>query len=94
MDLGSLGLYYASRPSARVVSDLPLTHRCESAAAATASRQKCTATVRLTADEHVVALWPRVRTGKQSIEVAARTPDGGIQVLLLARDIPVDWPTP
>jgi hypothetical protein len=32
--------------------------------------------------------------GLTSIEVAARRTDGGIEVLLFAKDIPPAWPTP
>ena len=29
-----------------------------------------------------------------SIEVSARKPDGGTDILLFAKDLPTDWPTP
>jgi Cu/Ag efflux protein CusF len=35
-----------------------------------------------------------VRPGIRSIEVSARLPTGVTQVLLFAKDIPLDWPTP
>ncbi|MBZ5676504.1 MAG: hypothetical protein LAP61_19885 [Acidobacteriia bacterium] len=49
---------------------------------------------RLDADTYVVALRPDIQPGVKSIEVSARKPDGGTEVLLFAKDIPVDWPTP
>jgi hypothetical protein len=49
---------------------------------------------RLAEDTYVVALRPDIQPGVKSIEVSAREPDGGTEVLLFARDIPVDWPTP
>jgi hypothetical protein len=49
---------------------------------------------RLDADTYVVALRPEIQPGVKSIEVSARRPDGGTEVLLFAKDIPVDWPTP
>jgi hypothetical protein len=49
---------------------------------------------RLDADTYVVALLPEIHAGVKSIEVSARKPDGGTEVLLFAKDIPVDWPTP
>lgn len=49
---------------------------------------------RLDADTYVVALRPEIQAAAKSIEVSARKPDGGTEVLLFAKDIPVDWPTP
>lgn len=48
----------------------------------------------LPADSRILALRPVVVPGLESIEVAARTPDGATKVLLLALDIAPDWPTP
>jgi hypothetical protein len=77
VDEGSLGLYYADRPSTHVVSSLVI-H----------------GTTTITADTTVLALQPKIRPGLQSVEVSARAPDGTTQVLLFARAIPLDWPTP
>jgi Cu/Ag efflux protein CusF len=52
------------------------------------------ATTELQADTNILALQPQLRAGVQSIEVAARTPEGATQVLLFARDLPLEWPTP
>jgi len=49
---------------------------------------------RLAADTYVVALKPEIQPGIKSIEVSARRPDGSTEVLLFAKDIPSDWPTP
>jgi hypothetical protein len=49
---------------------------------------------RFAADTYVVALKPEIQPGVKSIEVSARKPDGSTEVLLFAKDIPVDWPTP
>jgi hypothetical protein len=48
---------------------------------------------RLAADTYVVALKPEIQAGVKSIEVSARKPDGSTEVLLFAKDIPIDWPT-
>lgn len=45
-------------------------------------------------DINVLSLQPELSPGIQSVEVAARTPNGAIQILLFAKDIPMDWPTP
>jgi hypothetical protein len=52
------------------------------------------AKTRLVADTYVVALKPEIPPGAKSIEVSARRPDGTTEVLLFAKDIPIDWPTP
>ena len=40
------------------------------------------------------ALRPDLVPGIASIEVSARTPDGGTEILLLARNPGMEWPTP
>jgi Cu/Ag efflux protein CusF len=83
---GTLGLYFSAQPSQRVVASLTLD--------AKASGDKLAARTRLDADTHILALEPRIGPGLQSIEVAARAPDGTTQVLLFAKNIPTAWPTP
>lgn len=51
-------------------------------------------TTRIESDMNILALQPQLRPGVQSIEVAARAPGGSTQVLLFAREIPLEWPTP
>jgi hypothetical protein len=51
-------------------------------------------TAHLAADTYIVALRPQMQAGVKAIEVSARKPDGSTEVLLFAKDIPVDWPTP
>jgi hypothetical protein len=51
-------------------------------------------TARLAADTYIVALRPQMEAGVKSVEVSARKPDGSTEVLLFAKDTPVDWPTP
>ena len=48
----------------------------------------------LVSDSRILALRPEVVSGVESVEVAARTPDGGTEILLLAIDVAADWPTP
>ncbi len=45
-------------------------------------------------DTVIWSLLPRFDPGIRSLEVTARRPDGGSEILLFARDIPLDWPTP
>ena len=93
VDRGALALYFASAPaSPRAVTDLTL--EPNGAASATGGSRKLVATTSLEQDTNILALQPQILPGVQSIEVAARKPDGATQVLLFARDIPLDWPTP
>jgi len=85
VERGSLGLHFADARAQDRVSDIVL---------ASSGTQRVRATTRLAADTHLVALRPEFQTGVQSIEVSARKPDGSTDVLLFARDIPLDWPTP
>ena len=50
--------------------------------------------MRLAADTSVVSLRPEIGAGVKSLEVSARKPDGGTEVLLFAKDFAPDWPTP
>jgi hypothetical protein len=84
-DNGSVGLYFADEPAAKPASDLVLEAKGD---------QRLRAQTRLTADTHVLALRPEITTGMTSLEVSARRPDGGTDVLLFAKDFSRDWPTP
>jgi Cu/Ag efflux protein CusF/cytochrome c5 len=85
---GSLALYFSNQPSARTVVTLAV-----NAQAVPAVPGKLLAARRLDTDVSILALQPQLAPGVQSIEVSARAPDGSIQVLLFARDVPLGWPT-
>ena len=74
------------------ISDLLLEAKGDVPPGATAQRFRTQ--VRLAANISALALRPETVAGVQSIEVSARRPDGGTQVLLFAKDLPLDWPTP
>ncbi len=82
---GQVGLFFDSAPAERIVADLvveatgDLRHHGETT---------------LQADTTLLALRPDIRAGITSVEVSARTPDGGTQVLLFAKDFDYAWPTP
>jgi Cu/Ag efflux protein CusF/cytochrome c5 len=76
---GSVGLYFAPQPSLRAVADIVVN--------AGAPKQ-------LEEDTTLLALQPEIHPGIQSIQVSARKPDGTRQILLFARNIPLEWPTP
>jgi hypothetical protein len=92
VDRGTLGLFYADRPTTSTATELVLEAKGEVAAGATAQRFR--AQTRLTANISALALRPELLPGMQSIEVSARKADGATEVLLFARDIRFDWPTP
>jgi Cu/Ag efflux protein CusF len=86
---GSLGLYFASQPSQRRVIDIAL-----NVGVASQSSRRWLGTKKLEEQTSILALRPEIHPGIQSIEILARKPDGTTQVLLFARDIPLEWPTP
>jgi Cu/Ag efflux protein CusF/cytochrome c5 len=90
VDQGSLALYFTEKPSLRPISNLVL----EAKPAAAAAARKLTATAKLSEDTNLLALEPAIQSGVQSIEVSARLPSGATRVLLFAKDIAPDWPTP
>ena len=89
---GKLGLFFDDQPSSTLASDLVL--ESDGNVPAGVAAQKFRAQTRLAADTNVIALRPEVLPGVKSVEVSARRPDGGTDVLLFARDIQLDWPTP
>ena len=91
VDEGRIGLSFATEPSPRPVSDLVLT---TGAAGSLPPLRRSRAERRITADTYAIALRPELGTDVTSIEVSARTPDGGTEILLFARDPDPKWPTP
>ena len=51
-------------------------------------------TSRLVSDTRVWAIQPEIIPGLSSLEVSARRPDGGTDVLLALTQPSVEWPTP
>jgi hypothetical protein len=101
IDRGTLGLSFAPTGSAQTISDVVLreasaarTRRAPLSGAPSNSPHTAHATTRLAASTYVWALVPRVAAGLASVQVTARTPDGGTNILLFARNPPVEWPTP
>ncbi len=76
------------------VSDFVVDARKESGVAARNGSRRFHAETILAADTALLALRPDVVPGLASIEVAARRADGTTDVLLFAKDIPFEWPTP
>jgi hypothetical protein len=91
-DQGTLGIFFADRPTASVVSDMVLETKGDVPPGAASQRFR--AQTRLAANISVLALRPETSAGVRSIEVSARRADGSTQVLLFAKDLQQDWPTP
>jgi hypothetical protein len=101
VERGTLGVYFADRATPNSVSDLVLEANGEAGDRSGADQRanqgivkKLRAETRLAADTYAWALRPEVPDGVQSIEVSARAPNGGTDILLFAKDFPTDWPTP
>ena len=92
VDQGVLGLFFADQFTPGTPADLVLEARGDVPAGATSHRLRADALV--PADANVLALWPSFTSGIRTLEVSARRPDGGTDVLLFAKDIPLAWPTP
>src|SRR5262249_22142818 len=87
VERGTLGLFFADKPTPNTASHLVFVPKDEG------DSKRFRAETRLTSDMNAIAL--RLETdGAKSVEVSARRPDGGTDVLLFARDVKQDWPTP
>ena len=86
---GTLGLSFASGGATQPISDIALRQTSTITASGTAR-----AIARLSQRTNVWALVPRVDPGLTSLQVTARMPDGGTNVLLFVRNPPAEWPTP
>lgn len=87
VDRGTLGLFFRTEKAAAVSPDLVLEAKA-------VAPDKLRASVRLSRDTQVWALRPDLVDDIASIEVSARTPDGGTEILLLAKNPAIAWPTP
>jgi hypothetical protein len=87
VDRGTLGLFFAEQQANRA-SELVL----EATTSGPPGRLR--AATRLASDTHVWAMKPDIGAGFESIEISARTPGGRTEVLLYARDLRAEWPTP
>jgi len=93
VDRGRIGLFFDARASTAPVSDLVVSARKTSGVAVRDGSRFHGETI-LAADTALLALRPDVVPGLGSIEVVAKRADGTTDVLLFAKDIPVEWPSP
>ena len=92
VDRGTLGLSFAPADASQPIADLTLRGVPDPRASLSTYVQR--ASTRLASNTSVWALVPRLDPGLRSIQVTARMPDGGTDILLFAKDPPVEWPTP
>jgi hypothetical protein len=88
VDRSRLGVFFAAAPAAGAPTDLVL----DVQPAAEPGALK--ATVKLTNDTRLWAIQPEIVAGLSSLEVSARRPDGGTDVLLALSAPSAEWPTP
>ena len=88
IDRGTLGVFFSNAPASKTATDLVLDAR------PSAGTQALKGHARLSRDTVVWAIQPEIVPGLSSIEVSARRPDGGTDVLLALTDPSIEWPTP
>lgn len=91
MSLGRIGLHFAAEPPQATPKDIVL--RAAGEIPDRATRLRLHSSVELANETDVLALWPAPVPGVESIELTARRPDGRIEILLLALEVPHEWPT-
>ena len=88
VDRGTLGVFFSNAPASKTATDLVLD------AQPAAGTRGLKGRARLSRDTFVWAIQPEIVPGLSSIEVSARRPDGGTDVLLALTDPSIEWPTP
>ena len=83
-DRSTLGVFFVSNPETRIPDP----------AIKVATDLVVETRARLTNDTHVWAIQPEIVAGLSTLEVSARRPDGGTEVLLALTDPSPEWPTP
>ena len=92
VDASTLGVFFGESrvpgPGLKAATDFVLDAR------PVAGSRAVKGTSRLTSDTRVWAIQPEIVPGLSSLEVSARRPDGGTDVLLALTEPSVEWPTP
>jgi hypothetical protein len=83
-DRSTLGVFFLSNPEPRIPNP----------AIKVATDLVVETRARLTNDTRVWAIQPEIVAGLSTLEVSARRPDGGTDVLLALTDPSLEWPTP
>jgi hypothetical protein len=85
VDRGKIGLFFDAQPGSTLVSDLVIEAK---------GTKRLRGETTLGADTALLALRPDAQIGLASVELSARKPDGGTEVLLFAKDFHAGWATP
>ena len=102
VERGTLGVFFTKSPVRESATDLVIDARADRPAGAPSALRRgrpggdgsLTGRTRITADTTVWAIQPEIVAGLLSLEVSARRPDGGTDVLLALTEPSPDWPTP
>ena len=94
VDRGRIGLSFETAARVKPVSDLVLDATSDGGPTSSEKSVRLHGGTVLAADTTLLALRPEAVNGLTSMEVAARRPDGGTDVLLFAKDVHDAWPTP
>ena len=86
-DRGTLGLFFGERSDTRTASDVVMRGTRDNSGTIRTSAA-------VASDTRVWAVKPDVDGPLASLEVSVRRPDGGTDILLFARDLSGEWPTP
>jgi len=92
VDKGTLGLYLSDGPAKASPADLVLNAQPRSQPVGK-DAIRLSDEAKLTAATTVLALRPEIGPGITSVEVRARRPDGGSEILLYVKNLSMEWPT-
>jgi hypothetical protein len=91
---GRLGLFFAPDDATDLVVPSEIVLEARGEGTGPGSRLRLYAEAPIRQETRVFSLLPQLDGAARSIEVSVRRPDGGTEILLFARDVPEDWPTP
>ena len=92
-DEGTLDLSFGNRPGLNCEGDMTVV-ASRAAAPGRSSEDVLRGEIVLAQDTWFLAIRPDITPSVTSVQVSVRRPDGGSDVLLFARDVRHDWPTP
>ena len=94
VDEGRLGLFFSDEPATALSMSPDLVLEVRGEVPAGATMQRFRSETPIDDGTRILSLLPQLDPGIQSLEVSLRRPDGGTEILLFAKDIRLDWPTP
>jgi hypothetical protein len=93
-DAGRLGLHFAEEGRTDLVAPSELVLEARREPTGRDPRVRLHAEAPINVETRVLSLLPQLDAGARSLEVSGRLPDGGTEILLFARELPGEWPTP